>query len=318
VTTYNLASQADLNTLLARVTADEGKITALGTSLTALLARLGTDEAEIAALQAALNPPTTPPPPSGTPPLVFQSDWTHGTDVTDGGLWDTHDEFNNGNTSLPALSVVPGIGPGGRNALMFTQRGPQLANDVGKHNLIPPSTDFWLRFYFRNDDTSSSADHAVEPGLFADSWNSLIYVRKSGSPTGWQQTIGTLLSPYPVNFWNLRNLLALGVWYRLEFGLHFTDATHVQVHARIFDAIGTLLYSDPDFYCSDYGATPAWNGSNTWTLDSFNKAGYSVPVDPTKLVNCYAANNGQSGASDTGLAWYVAGFAVSTVGWIGP
>jgi hypothetical protein len=309
MTTYQLASQADLNTLLTRVTADEAKIAALSTSVAGILTRLGVDEAEIAALVGAVPPAPAPiPPPSS---LLFSSDWSAG-DILDGGKWTVANDYS----GAGIISVVKGAGPQGQNALRFIQHGEKAA-DINKAAFIPPSTDFWLRFYFRNDDTSQPGDHPVEPGLFADSWNNLIYLRKSSGGSDWQPIIATINTGYPVNFWNLRTRLAHGTWYRFEYGIHFTDPTHVQVHNRISDMSGVLLYGDADWRCSDYGATPNWNGSNTWTLDSFAKAGYSCPVDPTKLLTMSLANNGQAGASDTGLPWYVASFAVSLQGWIG-
>ena len=81
---------------------------------------------------------------------------------------------------------------------------------------------------------------------------------------------------------------------------------------------GTLLYGDDNFQQSDYGNTPAWNGSSTWTLASFAAAGYSAPVNPAELVNFVLANNGQQSAADTGLYWYFAGVQIRTDGWVGP
>ena len=260
---------------------------------------------------------------AGSGGVVFQSDWSTATGtsaaaVTDGGKWDTWDEFNNG-TSVQLLSVVSGVGaPGGRNALRVLQRGVSYAADVIKHGFVPLSKDFYVRFYMRNDDTSPPGDHTVEPGLFAASWTNLIYVRKTGSASGWQEIIGTENTGYPVDYWNLPNQLAHGVWYRFEFWVHFVDATHIQPHVRIYDAGGTLLYGDDNFQQSDYGNTPAWNGSSTWTLASFAAAGYSAPVNPAELVNFVLANNGQQSAADTGLYWYFAGVQIRTDGWVGP
>jgi uncharacterized protein YjdB len=259
-------------------------------------------------------------PSSGGGGIVFQSDWstagTAASAVTDGGRWGSYSEFNNG-TGVQLLSVVSG-GPGGRNALKVLERGSTYAAEVEQDNILPPSRDYYVRFYMRNDDTSPSDDHAVEPGLFADSWNSLIYIRKSSSASGWQNVIGTINAGYPINFWNTGATLAHGVWYRFEYYIHYVDATHIQIHPRVYDASGTLVWSDADFKQADYGATTPWNGSDTWTLASYYAAGYSFPVDPTKLVNFAMGNNGQAGAVDTGLAWYFAGVVIRTDQWPGP
>ena len=126
--------------------------------------------------------------------VVFQSDWSTDTGtsrraVTDDGRWKKYYEFNASGFQL--LSVVP-EGPGGRNALRVLQRGVHFAAEVEQDNVLPPSKDFYVRFYMRNDDTSQTADHAVEPGLSADFWNNLIYVRKTAAPNGWRTVVGTM------------------------------------------------------------------------------------------------------------------------------
>ncbi len=252
--------------------------------------------------------------------VVFQSDWSTDTGtsrraVTDGGRWNKYFEFNDSGVQL--LSVVP-EGPGGRNALRVLQRGVHFAAEVERDNILPPSKDFYVRFYVRNDDTSSVDDHAVEPGLFADSWNNLIYIRKSSGSTGWKNVVATINAGYPVNYWRPNVTLSLGVWYRFEFLVHFVDRTHIQVHPRVYDASGALLCSDGDFAQYPFGTAPLWNGSNTWTLAAYYGAGYSFPVDPRKLVNFVIGNNGQAGAIDTGLPWYFAGVIVRTDWWPGP
>jgi hypothetical protein len=189
---------------------------------------------------------------------------------------------------------------------------------VEQDHIVAPSADFYVRFYMRNDDTSSAGDHAVEPGLFARSWDNLIYIRKRGGASGWQTVVGTLNAGYPMNYWGPSATLTRGAWYRFEFHVRYVDATHIQVHPRVYDATGTLLWSDGDFRQADYGATTPWNGSDTWTLASYYAAGYSFPVDPTQLENFALGNNGQAGASDTGLAWYFAGIEIRTDWWPGP
>ena len=101
--------------------------------------------------------------------MVFESDWstavgTAFTAVTDGGRWGNYCAFNNG-TGVQLMSVVPG-GPGGRNALKVVQRGSTYAANVQQDNVLPASTDFYVRLYMRNDDISSAGDHIVT----VDTW----------------------------------------------------------------------------------------------------------------------------------------------------
>jgi uncharacterized protein YjdB len=258
-------------------------------------------------------------PPGG---VVFQSDWSTATGtsnaaVRDGTRWLNYWEFNNG-SSVQLLSVVGGFGPGGRNALKVVQRGSSYAAAVQQDNVLPPSTDYYVRYYMRNDDISSPGDHVVTP----DSWlyPNLTYMRKFSSSAGWRFVMGTYGCgyTYPIDYMGPRETLAHGVWYRFEYWVHFVDPTHIQVHPRVYDAAGTLLYSDADFLQEDYGASGPWNGSQTWTLASYYAAGYSYCVVPSPLTSFGMGNNGQAGAVDTGLPWYFAAVQIRTDRWPGP
>jgi hypothetical protein len=274
----------------------------------------------------ALNPA----PPSG---VVFESNWSTATGrgatpVTDGGRWPNYWEFNNGSSDT-LMSVVAGIGPSGLNALRVQQRGPTRAANIQLDNFLPQSTDYYVRLYMRNDDTSRAGDHVVT----VDTWQyaNLTYVRKASSASGWNIEMfvnGCAGDHYPVGNWSpapdqapdgngVAQLLSPGQWYRFEYYVHFTDATHIQVHPRVYDASGALLFTDADFKQQDYGST-YWNGSNTWTFASYYAAGYAFCVDPTYTNKFGMGNNGQQGASDTGLYWYFANVQIRTDTWPGP
>ncbi|PYO38354.1 MAG: hypothetical protein DMD29_13645 [Gemmatimonadetes bacterium] len=267
---------------------------------------------------------------AATPPggVVFQSDWnTVGTafsDVTDGGRWMNYWEFNNG-APVQLLSVVSGASvnaPGGRNALKVLQRGsvPGYAANVQQDNILPPSTDYYVRFYLRNDDTSPAGDHNVTVDTYQ--YANLTYVRKTASATTWQLTSSFYGCgyTYPIGHWNLAQPLTNGAWYRFEYFVHFVDATHVQVHPRIYDAAGVQIGADVDFRQSDYGASGnlSFGGRDNWTLESFYAAGYSFCVNPTYMTSFGMGNNGQNGSVDTGLSWYYAGVQIRTDRWPGP
>jgi hypothetical protein len=214
------------------------------------------------------------------------------------------------------MSVVPG-GPGGRNALKVIQRGPSYAANVQQNNVLPPSTDYYVRYYMRNDDTSPAGDHIVT----VDTWlyANLTYMRRYASPTGWR-VVNSFYGcgyNYPIGHWAPTVTLSLGAWYRFEYYVHFVDATHVQVHPRIYDANGVLVAGDADFRQSDYGIQ-TWNGRKDWTLASYYAAGHSFCVNPTAMTSFGMGNNGQTGAGDTGLAWYFAGVQIRTDRWPGP
>jgi len=254
------------------------------------------------------------------PGVVFESDWSTDTGtsrraVTDGGRWKNYWEFNNG-APVQLMSVVTG-GPGGRNALKVVQRGERLAADVQQNKVVPPSTDFYVRFYMRNDDTSASSDHIVVSGI-DEYWN-LTFMRKSSGTNGWTFVISLYGcdSDYPLQHLGPDVTLSRGVWYRFEYSVDFVDPTHVQVHPRVYDASGTLILKDADFRQSGYGSA-LWQGRSDWTLASLYGAGHRFCVKPGPMTSFGMGNNGQKGAIDTGLPWYFAGVQIRTDWWPGP
>jgi hypothetical protein len=218
------------------------------------------------------------------------------------------------------MSVVSGAsinGPGGRNALKVVQRGTSYAANVQQDNVLPPSTDFYIRYYMRNDDNSSSGDHIVTVDTYG--YQNLTFMRKYGGASSWR-FVTSLYGcgyTYPIGHWGPSLALSNGVWYRFEYFVHFVDATHVQVHPRVYDAAGTQILGDGDFRQSDYG-TQVWNGRNDWTFASYYAAGYSFCVVPLPMTKFGMGNNGQTGAADTGLPWYFAGVQIRTDRWPGP
>jgi hypothetical protein len=256
------------------------------------------------------------------PDVVFESDWSTDTGtsrraVTDGGRWKDYWEFNNG-APVQLLSVVPG-GPGGHNALRVLQRGsvPGYAAFVQQDNIVPPSTDFYVRFYMRNDDTSSVGDHivTVDPYLYGN----LTYMRRLSGSKGWQFVISSYgcESIYPLAHWGPEMTLTLGAWYRFEYHVDFVDRKHVQVHVRVYDARGTQILGDGDFRQQGWGSA-IWNGRSDWTLASYYAAGHSFCVDPAALRKFGMGNNGQQASIDTGLPWYFADVQIRSDWWPGP
>jgi hypothetical protein len=253
--------------------------------------------------------------------VVFESNWDTAiggttTAVTDGGRWPRYMEFNNG-TGVRLMSVVSG-GPNGHNALRVQQRGSSFAADVQADNVLPQSTDYYVRFYMRNDDTSGSGDHIVTPDIY--NYANWTYIRKNGGPTGWRFVSSSYAceSPgWPVVHWGPPSALSNGQWYRFEYYVNFVNSNHIQVHPRVYDAAGTLLFTDADFRQESYGSA-LWNGRSDWTLASYYAAGHSHCVFPTWMNDFAMGNNGQQGASDTGMYWYYAALQIRTDTWPGP
>jgi hypothetical protein len=250
---------------------------------------------------------------------VFSSTWDTATGnsttaVGDGGRWPNVWEFNGG-SSVRLMSVVSG-GPNGHNALRVQQRGSSYAANVQVDNVVPPSTDFYLRYYMRNDDSSSAGDHIVTVDTYQ--YAHLTYMRKMGGPTGWDFVISLFGCgyTYPIGHWGPAMKMQNGAWYRFEYFVDFISANRIQVHPRVYDASGTLILSDAQFRQSDYGGA-TWNGRSDWTLASYYAAGHSFCVDPQWVNDFGLGNNGQYGAADTGQYWYFSGVEIRTDGWPG-
>jgi hypothetical protein len=147
----------------------------------------------------------------------------------------------------------------------------------------------------------------------------LTFMRKFSSPTDWRFVISLYGCgyTYPIGHWNPNLSLQHAAWYRFEYFVDFVDATHVQVHPRVYDAAGTLIASDADFRQEDPGGA-VWNGRSDWTLASYYAAGNSFCVVPGPMTGAAVGNNGQAGAANTGLFWYYAGIQLRTDRWPGP
>ena len=256
--------------------------------------------------------------PPGTGGVLFESDWSTalGNDpvsaLRDGGRWSWEADWGGGKI----MSVVPG-GPGGHNALRVVQRGGSFAAFIGKNNALPASQDFYVRYYMRNDDTSPSGDHVVVPDY--QNYANLTYMRKYSSSTGWRFVISMYGCSfiYPISHIGPAVELAHGVWYRIEYYVHFVNPTQIQVHVRVYDEAGVQILGDADFRQEDYG-NQVWNGRSDWTLASLYATGFSYCVNPVALTMFAVGNNGNGGAVDTGLPWYYANLQIRSDRWPGP
>jgi hypothetical protein len=242
--------------------------------------------------------------------VILESNWdtatgTSNNAVTDGGRWPNYWEFNNG-SGVQLMSVVTG-GPGGHNALRVQQRGSTFAAVVQIDDFLPQSTDYYVRYYFKTDDTSSAGDHIAT----VDSYNysNLTFMRKYGGATTWKFVMSMYGcgGSYPYVHWGPPPLLN-GQWYRFEYFVDFVDANHIQVHPRVYDAAGALILSDANFLQEDgAGSLATWYAS-----------GKNFCVQPTWVNDFSVGNNGQASAVDTGKYWYFAGVQLRTDTWPGP
>ena len=254
--------------------------------------------------------------------VIFESTWDTAVGssreaVTDGGRWPNYWEFNH-NTDVQLLSVVPG-GVAGHNALRVQQRGPGFAALIQIDDVLPQSEDYYVRFYMKNDDSSEVGDHTAMVDV--RNYGNLTFMRKYSDASGWRFVVsmhGCGDGVYATAHWGPPGRLAHGRWYRFEYFVRFVDRTHIQVHPRVHDSSGSLLYADADFQQQNYKSGGVWNGRDDWTLASYYAAGHGFCVLPMWTNDFGLGNNGQRDAVDTGRYWYFSAFQIRGDTWPGP
>jgi len=267
--------------------------------------------------------------------VLFESNWDTALGNSDTALRDTGallgpwTVFEVGGTvaSNPNEMVVVNLAPAGlRNSLRLQQQGSSGNGwaRVARLGFTPPSTDYYLRYYIRNDDVAgASQDHVVQPGLVGNIYNDLTYLNKGEFSGGWRprMVLGGNQGPnQTMPSWDLTGaLLAYGRWYRFEYWVHFTTLARIQVRVRIYDDTGALRWTEANFQ-----PDPGWGQWTTATLATYyagtNPGGgiTDFGITPANLVNMEFGNNGSASSSNTGLFWYFAGVQIRNDTWPGP
>jgi uncharacterized protein YjdB len=277
---------------------------------------------------------TTTPPPTGSG-VLFRSDWIQGplgdsrSAITDNGLWPrTYCDFD---YMIGLLSVVDNVRPANTRltrSLRVQQRGDTQCRNVQVDGFVPRSTDWYARFYFRNDDTSGALDHIAT--IDTQGWQSLVFIERRASSTGWEWRMTTTGSTgYPVNRWvfseassNTVTPLALGRWYRMEFHIQYIDPVNnpsrFRVWPRLYDEAGNLIGDHRHMRQIDAGRA-SYEGRSDWTLASWYSSGrYFTFTNLDYARNFGIGNNGAAGATNTGRYWYFAGVELRSDTWPGP
>ena len=278
---------------------------------------------------------------AGDTHCLLRSNWANSLGnsdaaLTDGGVWDVPAEWGGMPGNTDEVNVVDTTAPQGlnpANSLRVQQQGP--TNDgwcrVKKANFTPPSTDYYLRYYIRNDDVGGTTqDHVVQPGIVGNIYNDLTYLNKGEFAGGWRPRMvlgGNQAPNSAMPNWQLANdtALAYGRWYRFEYWVHFTAASRIQVRVRIYDAANVLRFTEADFV-PDPDYSPMWAGA---TLESYyagtNPGGgiSDFGITPLNLVNIEFGNNGSDSATDTrpncpNCYWYYAAVEIRDDTWPGP
>jgi hypothetical protein len=280
--------------------------------------------------------------------ILFQSNWSTALGNSDAAIRDTSNAIpgpwslyevggtvaNNPNEMVVVNTTAP---VGVTNSLRIQQQGSTGVGGGGewsrvvRSNFTPQSTDYYVRYYIRNDDVGgTSQDHVVQPGELGGIYNDLTYLNKySLSAGGWRPRLVTGANATDghgggsnMPNWQLASntALAYGRWYRFEYFIHFTNANHIQVHPRIYDDANALIFQDADFI-ADPGYMP-WLGFSDWTLAKWYSGAHGnfndFQVTPSNLVNIEFGNNGSASSNNTGLYWYFAAVQLRSDTWPGP
>ena len=245
---------------------------------------------------------------------LFESDWrtatgTGTTALRDGTKWS--EWVNYGGPQL--LSVVPASGmgfPSGMaNVLRVLQMGESDAEHMQLTNGIPApqvGDHLYYRIYTRVDEASQAgrgSDHPVEPmpGACPFLWT----FKRQISSTGWTPEWQFSNTPSE-EWWNLRVQLQKNVVYRIEWHFHFLTSSTFKFDTRIYDAAGTLLYTDADFLSGNFlnqtlaARDPNFRNTNN---DCFR--------------HLFVGNNGQASWAATNTYTYWGGVKVCRDGWCG-
>jgi hypothetical protein len=278
--------------------------------------------------------PSSPETPRDTAGVLFSSSWTQGPlgttreAITDAGRWPrTYCDFAHMEGVLTVVNDVVPPNSGLTRSLRVQQRGDTECRNVQIDGFVPPATDWYARFYFRNDDTSGALDHIAT--IDTQAWQSLVFIERAASTSGWQWRMTTSAAlPWPVNRWvyseansNRVVPLELGQWYRMEFHIEYIDPvnhpTRFRVWPRLYNAAGDLIGDHRHLRQIDAGQG-TYAGRNDWTLASWYADGrYFEFTAPSAARNFGVGNNGAAGAVNTRRYWYFAGVEIRDDTWPG-
>lgn len=259
--------------------------------------------------------------------VVFVSDWSTGTGTGDAARRDTGKSLPWDTASTTGAEIVSSAGLDfpTTNVAQITAiatTGPAVRWVLDESNGDIPlpgiGESIYYRWYTRiaitdSYDPSDNAYHPQEDGGGGGSqtnWGQRITINTDGTlRLGWQLR-GT--NTYPNNRYAAQGngsgvLLNKDQTYRVEYRVLRTGAGTMNIHSRIYDSSGTLLYDDGDF----------WNLNSTVSLES----------DPSIAINILANMQGFAAGSngffgdepESDLLWaYLGGVMIRTDDWCGP
>jgi uncharacterized repeat protein (TIGR01451 family) len=279
--------------------------------------------------------------------VVFRSDWGHATGIHNDALmdgpgtsnWRWNEFFCSSRHDV--LQVVSGSGVGwSRTANVFRVQHTGVDGVCGaiqRREVVPPQTTHWGRLYFRSENTTwDSSFHNFSYNFVGDI--QVVFFNPNGRPDGWRAGFGFdyfqdgSSIPSDQRAWLLRTqagnppnpgdvvgtsdphaiLLEHETWYRYEWMMEYVTPTTIRFWPRIYEMNGTVPLYDSDNY---YRLWHESRNLTTWYADG-NAFGYNPSNGAQLMRHIGIGNEGRSGGSEA--FWYVADFAISVDGWIGP
>lgn len=265
----------------------------------------------------------------GTIAAVYRADWSQGgtgtslTAVTDNFRFN---QWFNGINDPEVLSVVPAAPLGftrTENCLRVMMRGNDNGRAIERTQAVPQATTHWGRMYYRHDETQQQiAAHNFSYNFAAPIQIVFFNPNARASGTAWGLSV-YLGNTYPANIWtahvnaSTEMLFTLGAWYRYEWMVEWTSATRFRFYPRLYNPSGVLVADADDFWHRDPFPSDPAAGYNTLTEYYALGNEFGAPFDPVLMRNVGLGNEGRTPAPNSLESWYIADFALSTVGWIG-
>jgi hypothetical protein len=171
----------------------------------------------------------------------------------------------------------------------------------------------YYRWYYRHDQPDHPPDnrqHPIQDGN-AISQTSWAFDTISLSDTTWEHDYSVQSNsgenPFELQRW-LSPVLQQGVVYRFELHILRTGDTTFEMHARTYDAAGTLLYDDDDYR----------NAPGTMTLADRPTLHFHATSGASTLDGLNAGVNGISDITEDTPYAHQTGFCVRSDRWCGP
>lgn len=260
--------------------------------------------------------------------VVFHSDWGTALGSTDAALRDTGKSIpwdiviGSSNPRAGRLVVVPATGLDFPSANVLQVDGIDIETiQTRQVSILPGSSRWpvpavgesvWFRVYKRlaypvpQYPALGNNNHALEERSGnASNWSFSFDVNEQGWRPKLQSQVATRYylsdgsQAVPVH-------LARNVTYRLEWQVHRISDLGCNLHIRIFNSAGTLLYDDNDFFVNatqHLGQNPMLTLTDPQALDAWQLGTNGPGVNPSE---------------DIVPMWYFGCAAVSRQNWVGP